>query len=168
MLESGRILRSRGYLASAYILPEALCADGVDLVVMTRDVWSTEPDTSLSRNGGENKSGFGVSESNLLGYGNELAIGYEKVGERSAINYDLTSPHIFNSRYYAHLGYADKTDGKDKIVELAKPFYSPANAQCLRLNQQSHYRGGNFALRRLKRSAFLYSQERYEILLAAP
>lgn len=163
VLESGRILRSRGYLASAYILPEALCADGVDLVVMTRDVWSTEPDTSLSRNGGENKSGFGVSESNLLGYGNELAIGYEKVGERSAINYDLTSPHIFNSRYYAHLGYADKTDGKDKIVELAKPFYSLQTPNAYGLTSKAITEAEILRYGGLKRSAFLHSQERYEI-----
>ncbi len=161
--ESARILRSRGYLASAYILPEALCQDGVDLVVMTRDVWSTEPDTSLSRNGGENKSGFGISEGNLLGQGNELAIGYETVGERSAINYDFTSPHIFNSHYYAHLAYADKTDGKDKIVELAKPFFSLQTPSAYGLTSKTITEAEILRYGGVKRSTFLHSQERYEL-----
>ncbi|HMY39960.1 MAG TPA: hypothetical protein PK011_11600 [Marinagarivorans sp.] len=163
VLESARILRTRGYLASAYILPEAVCGDAVDLVVMTRDVWSTEPDTSLSRNGGENKSGFGISEGNLLGYGNELAIGYETVAERSAINYDFTSPHIFNSHYYAHLSYADKTDGKDKIVELAKPFYSLQTPYAYGVTSKTITEAEILRYGGVKRSAFLHSQERYEI-----
>ncbi len=163
VLESARILRTRGYLASAYILPEALCADGVDLVVMTRDVWSTEPDTSLSRNGGENKSGFGLSEGNLLGFGNELAIGYEKVGERSAVNYDFSSPHIFNSHYYAHLAYADKSDGKDKIIELAKPFYSLQTPYAYGVTSKTITEEAILRYGGLKRSSFTYVEERYEL-----
>lgn len=163
VLESARILRSRGYLASAYILPEQVCGDQVDLVVLTRDVWSTEPDTSISRNGGQNKSGFGLSEGNLLGYGNELAVGYEKVGERSAVNYDFTSPHIFNSHYYAHLSYADKSDGIDKVVDLAKPFYSLQTPYGYGINTQTITQAEILRYGDVKRSEYLHSRERYEL-----
>lgn len=163
--ESARILRTRGYLASAYILPETACADTVDLVVVTRDAWSTEPDTSLSRNGGENKSGIGLSESNLLGYGNELAIGYEKVSDRTTINYDLTSPHIFNSHYYAHVSYADKSDGEDKIFELSKPFYSLQTPYGYGLSTINITEAEILRYGGEKRSTYLHAQERNEIFV---
>lgn len=161
--ESARILRARGYLASAFILPEALCGDAVDLVVITRDVWSTEPDTSISRSGGENKSGFGLSEANLLGYGNELAISYEQVGDRSAINYEFTSPHIFNSHFYTHIAYADKSDGEDKIFELGKPFYSLQTPNAYGVSSKNITQTEILRYGGEQRSAFLHTLERNEV-----
>ena len=124
ILESARILRGRGYLANAYIVPEQVCGDSIDLRVVTRDAWSTEPDTSLSHDGGETKSGFGICENNLLGSGTTLSVGYEKMAERNTVSYELTSPHVLNTRYKAHLLYADKSDGTDKVFDISKPFYS--------------------------------------------
>ncbi|MEY4589637.1 MAG: hypothetical protein RL497_1713, partial [Pseudomonadota bacterium] len=161
--ESARILRTRGYLASAFIMPETLCGQEIDLVVITRDTWSTEPDTSISRSGGESKSGFGFSEGNLLGYGNELAIGYEKVGERTAINYDFSSPHIFNSHYYAHLAYADKSDGIDKIVELSKPFYSLQTRYGYGFSSENITEAEIVRFGGLQRTSYIHSRERHEI-----
>jgi hypothetical protein len=163
ILESSRILRTRGYLASAYIMPEQVCGDEIDLVVLTRDTWSTEPDTSLSRDGGENKSGFGISESNLFGQGNELAIGYEKIGDRTAVNYEFTSPHIFNSRYYTHIAYADKSDGKDEILDFSKPFYSLQTLYGYGFSGKTITEAEIIRYGGLERSRFIHSEEHYEI-----
>ncbi len=124
MAESGRILRSRSYLASAYLVPVQVCGEFIDVRVVTRDSWSTEPDTSLSHNGGETKSGIGLSENNLFGTGNRVAISYDQLPQRTSVSYEISSPHLFNSDYAAALVYVDKSDGVDKTGSLQKPFTS--------------------------------------------
>jgi hypothetical protein len=161
--ESARLLRSRGYLASAYIVPEQVCGEFIDLRVVTRDAWSTEPDSSLSHSGGETKSGFGLSEDNLLGWGTSVSVGYEQMADRSAVNYTLSSPHVFNSRFAAQLAYADKTDGTDKIIEIAKPFYALSTRWAYGVSSQTISQTQAIRFDGAKRAEFGHDLERQDI-----
>lgn len=122
--ESERILRSREYLSDARIRVDEVCPGGVALLVVTRDVWTTEPETKLSREGGENEHGFGLKEGNLAGTGTILQIGYYKDSTRSQIDYGIHSPHIFNSRWVMDVHFAETSDGQEGLLNVERPFYS--------------------------------------------
>ncbi len=122
--ETERILRSRSYLTSAYIVPGTICDEYVDVHVVTRDAWVTEPEFAFGHEGGDTRSGFGVKDGNFLGTGDNISIGYSQDQQRSSINYDYRTSHLFNTRLSARAFFADKSDGRDRILSLEKPFYS--------------------------------------------
>lgn len=122
--ESGRILRSRKYLSDAYIVPQQLCGDQVDILVVTRDAWALEPQVSYSHKSGENQSGIGISDGNIFGTGNALSIGYDKNEQRNAISYDFSNPHFMNLPVAVSLLYADTSDGRNQEIDISHPFYA--------------------------------------------
>lgn len=122
--ESERILRTRNYLSNAYIVPLTVCANVIDLLVVTQDSWSLEPQFSLSKESEGTKSGFAIADGNILGTGNSFTVGYEENSERNLIHYEFSNPHIFNSQIAAKLNYADTSDGKNTIIDISHPFYS--------------------------------------------
>jgi hypothetical protein len=124
LAESERLLRKRPYLGDAYIQVDADCGDSVALLVVTRDIWTLEPQVSVGREGGENQHGFGFSEENLFGTGTALTIGYDKDRDRSSTSIGLYTPHLFNSRFAAKLGFADTSDGQQTQLAFEQPFYS--------------------------------------------
>jgi len=124
--ESERILRSRSYLTNAYIVPVTVCDDQVDLLVVTQDAWALEPQFSVSRESEDTKTGFAISDGNILGTGNSLTISYAESDKRNLVGYNLTNPHIFNSQISTRLYYADTTDGRNSMVKIEKPFHALA------------------------------------------
>ena len=51
--------------------------DGVvDVEVVTQDTWTLKPEVSFGRQGGQNRSSFGIEERNLFGTGAQLGLGY--------------------------------------------------------------------------------------------
>lgn len=124
LAESERLLRTRPYLGNAFVQVDAVCGDRVALLVVTRDIWTLDPEVSVGREGGENKHGFGFSEENLFGSGTTLTIGYDKDRDRSSTSVGLYSPHLFNTRLETVLGFADTSDGQQTQVSVEQPFYS--------------------------------------------
>lgn len=122
--ESERILRARNYLTSAYIVPAMACPDYIDLLVVTRDAWVTEPEITFTREGGETESGFGLKDGNFLGTGDAISVSYAKDVERSLVSYEYKTSHLFRTRWATRLYYAQKSDGEDTAFSLERPFYS--------------------------------------------
>ncbi len=122
--ESERILRSRNYLTSAYIIPDVVCPDYIDLLVVTRDSWVTEPELTFTREGGETESGIGLKDGNFLGTGDAITLRYSQDVERSSIGYEYKTDHFMQTRLATRLYYAQKSDGEDKAFSLERPFFS--------------------------------------------
>ena len=122
--ESGRILRKNLYLYDATIKPLRAKNGVVDISVATRDVWSLGPDFSFSRSGGENRTGLGLEESNLLGRGQTLRVGYEKDVDRSSNSLEFFDRNFANSWVSTSLRIADNSDGKSNWLSVIRPFYA--------------------------------------------
>lgn len=122
--ESERILRARQYLTNAYIVPQIVCAEQVDVTVVTQDSWALEPQFSVSRKSADTQTGFAIADGNFWGTGTGLSIGYEESEARNLVSYELRNPHIFNSQIATKLYYADTSDGRNTIFDIARPFYS--------------------------------------------
>ncbi len=122
--ESERILRAKHYLTFAAIHVNRVCTEGVELLVVTRDVWTTEPIFNYSREGGDTKRGIGFKEGNLLGRGSELSLVFDQSAERSRTQYNYSSPHLLNTHLRLRLGYIDTSDGQSTNFGLDRPFFS--------------------------------------------
>lgn len=123
LAENERLLRENDYLIDAMILPRAICADGVDLLVVVRDIWTLSPSASASRSGGDNSSGAGISERNLLGTGQQLSLGYFQDADRSGRGISYRNRQMFSNHSILRLDYYDNSDGYERGASLEKPFY---------------------------------------------
>jgi hypothetical protein len=122
--ESERILRSNRYIQDASI--ETLRnADGtVDVNVRTSDVWTLIPRVSFSRTGGENNSGIGVKEMNLLGTGMEIEALYKSSIDRDSLTFKFFDEHLGSSWYSLTAIAGRNSDGHTGLLDFRKPFYS--------------------------------------------
>jgi hypothetical protein len=124
--ESERILRANRYLFDARIQPVRVHDGLVDMIVHTKDVWTLNPGVNFGRSGGENSSGFQFEESNLLGTGREIMLGYDQDVDRSSREIRYTDPHFRGTWNELKLDYEDNSDGKLREVSYKQPFYSLA------------------------------------------
>jgi len=122
--ETERILRSNRYLQDASIETNRQDDGTVDVIVNTIDSWTLVPKISLSRSGGENSSGIGIKEMNLLGTGMEVEALYRSNIDRDAVILKFLDRNLFDSWYRLAAVYADNSDGHTRLVDLAMPFYS--------------------------------------------
>lgn len=121
--ESERILRGNDYLVDAMILPEKRCGNLVYLLVVARDVWTISPTASASRSGGDNKSDYGISDSNLLGRGQTVSIAHYSNSERSGNNFAYRHPDIIGDHTEMEIGLENNSDGDGGEFYLARPFF---------------------------------------------
>jgi hypothetical protein len=122
--ESERILRQNLYLFDANIVPVRYEDGVVDLTVRTRDVWTLSPDVSVSRSGGENRTKFGLEDTNLLGRGQLVRIARVEDVDRTSDSFEFFDQHLGSTWVSAHLKLADNSDGKSSFLSAIRPFYA--------------------------------------------
>ena len=124
LVETERLLRKKHYLTDAFILPEKVCGDLVDIAVITRDTWALELEASFGESGGETNTGIGFKSGNLLGTGNLLTVEHVTENGHSKIVTKTQNPSLFGSRFSSAVAYADTSDGEEKHLALNRHFYS--------------------------------------------
>ena len=124
--ESERLLRDRRYVADATITPGAYdpATNTTALNVWMRDAWSLEPDIKLSRTGGENEFGVGLSEDNLFGRGKSMTLSYESNVDRDIRFFGYRDSNLFGSRKQLNATIVDMSDGHQYSFAVGRPFYS--------------------------------------------
>jgi hypothetical protein len=122
--ESERILRGNQYLFDADIEPLRYNNGVVDLLVKTRDVWTLNPDISVSRSGGENRTKLGVEDTNLLGRGQLVRVARIENVDRTEKSFEFFDKHLGRSWVSTSLKIADNSDGKLNLLSAIRPFYS--------------------------------------------
>lgn len=124
--ESARALRARSFIAEASVEPGTYdpATNSVDVNVHVRDSWSLALDLKLNRTGGETEWGIGLSDSNLLGTGKTLEIGYSSEIDRDETLLGYADGNVFGSRVRLNAVLADLSDGKRHEVAVERPFYA--------------------------------------------
>jgi hypothetical protein len=122
LAETERNLRALDLFRSVKIRVEPVAEDQVDVIVHTRDGWTTQLSGSFGRAGGRNKFGLEIEENNLLGFGKSLSIMYASNSDRNtrAIAYD--DPQFLGRRLSLELLYASLSDGERRRFALTHPF----------------------------------------------
>lgn len=111
LAESLRRLRSLRYLSDARITARS-CSDdpGVDLDVVTQDVWSTKATLKTSSS---SASFIAVTERNLLGSGREATLSVRSDRSRIGVGAALRDPWFLNSPLELNVGTNTYSDGHD-------------------------------------------------------
>lgn len=131
--DAERAIRDGSVFSVAVVVPiEASSAECVDLLLVTRDVWSLRVNGSVETNGETISSlYFGVSESNLFGTGDTLALGFERSVGAWRMGPTYLSQHLAGSRVTLYESFSlilDREsgglDGTANSFQLARPLYA--------------------------------------------
>jgi hypothetical protein len=124
LVEAERVLRSANWLYDARVVPVRRCGDIVDLVVVTRDVWTILPTLDFDLTGGESSWAFGLEDRNLLGRGETLGVIYEDDVDRSGVRAFYFDPAVRGTGWRLNLDASDNDDGHRLDLNLRRPFRS--------------------------------------------
>ncbi len=124
LAETERNLRAMQFLKSASVVASSPHDGVVDVVVTTQDSWSIAPETKAGSSGGRSTVGAALAETNLLGLGKDLEVGWQHGLDRSRTSIAYSDPAFFAPYWKADFGYARNSDGYDHHVQVSRPFYS--------------------------------------------
>jgi outer membrane protein assembly factor BamA len=124
LAETERALRLLTYIYDARVVPVRYADGKVDIKVITKDVWTLSPGISFGRAGGSNSTNFNLQDSNFLGWGKGLEVSHGSTVDRTSTSLDWTDPNVLGSRWTSDLTYADSSDGMQRSLKVARPFYS--------------------------------------------
>jgi outer membrane protein assembly factor BamA len=124
LAETERNLRALQYIYDAYVVPVRYADGKVDIKVITKDVWTLDPNISFGRAGGANSSSASLSDANFLGFGKSVEIGRARNVDRTSNSVQYADPNVLGSRWTTNLAYVDSSDGKQRTLLTSQPFYS--------------------------------------------
>jgi outer membrane protein assembly factor BamA len=124
LAETERALRLLSYIYDARVVPVRYADGKVDIKVITKDVWTLSPGISFGRAGGSNSTNFDLQDSNFLGWGKGLEVSHGSTVDRTSNTVEWTDPNVLGSRWTSDLTYADSSDGMQRSLKVARPFYS--------------------------------------------
>ncbi len=122
--ETARYLRSLGFIYDAKVTPVRYRGNRVDVLVVTRDVWTLSLGAGFDRSGGANTVQFHIEESNLLGSGRFLDLKHSNDPDRESSRLRFVDQNVFDTRTEMRLWYASNSDGHRKVIDVAHPFFS--------------------------------------------
>lgn len=124
LAESERNLRALPFIKFASVTAGPEHDGVVDVRVVTQDAWTTEPGASFGSKGGVTTYGFDFLERDLLGWGKQFSISYDKGTERTVRALDYQDPYLFGAYWNGNVLLAQNSDGREEMVEIGRPFYS--------------------------------------------
>jgi outer membrane protein assembly factor BamA len=128
LLETERNLRALAFLKSASVTASAPHDGIVDVKVVTQDAWSIAPETQAGSRGGMSTYGATISETNILGLGKNIDLGWSKGVDRRQLALNYNDPAFFAPYLRAHFGYARNSDGYNRQFNLRRPFFAFSTA----------------------------------------
>src|SRR5262249_60712613 len=75
---------------------------------------------------GKTQGGIALGETNLVGTGRRLFVGYAQDDQRTYRRLEFSDPYFLIPHGAASIVYANNSDGGQKALALARPFYAMA------------------------------------------
>ncbi len=135
LAESERALRATGFLSPVTIRARA-APGGAEVVVETRDQWTTEAAINYGLAGKQQKYGFSLTEENLVGWGKELELLWKSDPERTSLTTIYSDPLFLGTRWTLDLVHSNASDGTVDKVRVEYPFYALATPRAGGLSWQ--------------------------------
>lgn len=123
LAETERLLRATGFLNPVTIIARP-GRDGAEVVVDTRDQWTTEVSFNYGKVGNQVKYGLLLSEQNFLGWGKEVAFDFTDDPERTSYTLKYADPVFLGTRWRLRASLKDASDGTGSRFSLTYPFFS--------------------------------------------
>ena len=122
--ETERLMRSNRIFYDISIAPVAYHDGVVDIEVKTRDTWTLQPGVSASRQGGTNRRGATLRDTNVLGTGVLAGVERSYDADRTTTQYRVTQPRAFGGWTTIDYAYAQLSDGENRALSVVRPFYA--------------------------------------------
>jgi hypothetical protein len=121
--ESGRNLRALNFLEPRRIVA-IRDTDSVDVVVETRDYWTTRPEINIESSGGTRFGSVGFSEANLLGFGKSVSflVRSDPAGNSRQLSWD--DPTVANTHHQLDINITRGEGQKIDHYTAGLPFYA--------------------------------------------
>lgn len=146
--ETARNLRALDYLVPVRV--EGVAAgDSVDVVVETRDHWTTSPEVNVEGGGGRLYGTLAFTERNLLGLGTQVSLQYREDPAGISRHLLLADANLFGTHLRGSFGASTSSTGKSNAAAIGLPFYATSTRYSL---------GGSWS--RTVSEAQLYEEER--------
>lgn len=162
LAETERALRGRNYLLDAWVQPWRICGNRVDVVVVTRDLWTLRPDIGFARAGGESQTSFGITDGNFLGYGKRVKVKQTSGPERSSELFDYFDPNVLGSRWRGSFRLVNSSDGQTRAFDIGRPFFKFGTEWATRFSAREELRVDKHFFQGEEISEFQRDLEEYE------
>jgi len=123
LAETERLLRATGFLNPVTVTARA-APGGAEVVVDTRDQWTTEISFNYGKVGNQVKYGLLLSEQNFLGWGKEIGFDFTDDPERTSYTLQYGDPLFLGTRWRLRAAVKDASDGSGSRLSLVYPFFS--------------------------------------------
>jgi len=123
VIESQRLLRDLEYIEPE-VIGSRLAGDSVDVLVTTRDQWTTQPELNLERGGGFTYGSVGFTERNLIGLGLGVAVAFRNEPTGRTRSAELTGKRLFGTQLEGLFRAGTGTGGVSNAFGLHDPFRS--------------------------------------------
>jgi outer membrane protein assembly factor BamA len=124
VIETERNLRSGGFIGEITIDVFPDSAGGVDLTVITTDLWTTKASVYTDVAGGKYSVGISGIEQNLIGLGKMVQIGGQVSNDQNGGQFAYFDPRLFGTRQMMDLAYSYFNFDKGYTIILAQPRFS--------------------------------------------
>ncbi|HEY6066321.1 MAG TPA: POTRA domain-containing protein, partial [Thermoanaerobaculia bacterium] len=124
LAETERNLRALGLFRHVEIRTTPVGNGEVDVLVQTRDSWTTEISGSLGRAGGQGHYGVSLEEKNLFGFGKKFSLAAAEKPDRSTREIAYADPQFLGRRVALELLYGNNSDGDRRHLSLEGGFRS--------------------------------------------
>jgi Surface antigen variable number repeat len=124
LLETERNLRALGFFRRVEIKATPVGNEEVDVLVRTRDAWTTELSGSVGRAGGQGHYGISLEEKNVFGLGKKVSFAADQRPDRSTREVLYSDPQFLGRRLALDLFYGSNSDGDRRHFSLESGFRS--------------------------------------------
>ncbi|HYM81669.1 MAG TPA: BamA/TamA family outer membrane protein [Candidatus Limnocylindria bacterium] len=121
--ESERNLRALDILETRRIQARRV-NDSVDVVVETRDSWTTNPEFNLESGGERVYGSVAFGERNLFGLGKSVGVGYGEDPTGISRNVSVTDPNVASTHVRASFAASTGSAGANNALFVGLPFWS--------------------------------------------
>lgn len=116
------------------IVPERIEGRTVWARVIFKDAWTLNADLHYGHVGGQNKYTARIHERNFLGLGKGLELSHDHTFERNVDTAAYYDPQLFGSLWTLSTNYQKLSDGKARLFDLERPFYTVATPWAVQLS----------------------------------
>ncbi|MHC4781239.1 MAG: hypothetical protein ACYTFG_21910, partial [Planctomycetota bacterium] len=120
--ESERLLRSYSFIGESDVFSVPKPGGDHDVVVYTRDDWTTKVNLGFRIDEGVQIEGLELSEENLLGMGMLARVFFKKAMETQDLGMEFQAPRLFGSRMDGRVSFGTTRRGKFYEEAFSFPF----------------------------------------------
>ncbi len=138
--ESARRLRSTGFFGDASLEVVPVVADTVDVIVHTREIWTTAVNVTYEKFESELLWSAQLRERNFLGTARSFSVSRREDADRITWSFGLGDRQMFGGRWRGNLNFADSDDGSSSAWSIARPFFRVTSEWSL---EAAYFNGGS-------------------------